>query len=382
MARVLRRPSASPPRPPEEPPEVGDDALPNQAWLLVDPNLAPPRAKLPRSTILLWLIAALIAAGGSAVAYERQSAPHLFPGTRIGGVVVGSRSIGEAHTLVSESVVRPLQTEPVTLRADETFKATAWEMGVRVDVGTVVRDTHVQQQSGSFFDRLWYRVFGDEREIELRGEISRPRLDAFIAATAQRIDRKTRDATVEINGPTLKVVPHQVGRRLDQQGAVERIVHGLRTGQRNIPLPVELTEPALRTEAFKKVIYVRTGANTLDLYSDGRVSRSFRVATGTPGYPTPHGQFKITAKRRNPTWVNPWADWSLDMPAAIGPGPGNPLGTRALNISASGIRIHGSPEADSIGRPASHGCIRMYMREAEELFELVDVGTPVVIVGA
>jgi lipoprotein-anchoring transpeptidase ErfK/SrfK len=90
----------------------------------------------------------------------------------------------------------------------------------------------------------------------------------------------------------------------------------------------------------------------------------------------------ITAKRRNPTWVNPWADWSQTMPASIGPGPNNPLGTRALNISASGIRIHGTPDAASIGGPASHGCIRMHMHDAEALFELVDVGTPVVIVGS
>ncbi|MGH2760263.1 MAG: L,D-transpeptidase family protein [Actinomycetota bacterium] len=380
MARVLRRPSASPPRPPEEPPEVGDDALPVAAWPLAKANVAP-EDRLPRSKILLWLVAALVAGSGFAVAYERQSAPHLFPGTRIGGVVVGSRSIGEAHGLVGSSVVRPLQTEPVTLRADETIRATAWEMGVRVDVGTVVRDTHARQQSRPFFNRLWQRVFGDEREVELRGEISRPRLDAFVAATAQRIDREKRDATVEIQGNGLKVIPHQVGRRLDQQGTADRIVRGLRTGERDIALPVALSQPELRTDAFAKVIYVRTGANTLDLYVDGAVSRSFRVATGTPGYPTPHGQFEITAKRRNPTWVNPWADWSLTMPAAIGPGPDNPLGTRALNLSASGIRIHGSPDADSIGRPASHGCIRMYMHDAETLFELVELGTPVVIVG-
>jgi lipoprotein-anchoring transpeptidase ErfK/SrfK len=53
-----------------------------------------------------------------------------------------------------------------------------------------------------------------------------------------------------------------------------------------------------------------------------------------------------------------------------------------MNLSASGIRIHGTPDAGSIGGPASHGCIRMYMRDAEELFETIDVGTPVVIVGA
>jgi lipoprotein-anchoring transpeptidase ErfK/SrfK len=71
----------------------------------------------------------------------------------------------------------------------------------------------------------------------------------------------------------------------------------------------------------------------------------------------------------------------MDMPAFIGPGPGNPLGTRAMNLSASGIRIHGTPDAGSIGGPASHGCIRMLIHDAEELFDAVDVGTPVMIVG-
>jgi lipoprotein-anchoring transpeptidase ErfK/SrfK len=69
------------------------------------------------------------------------------------------------------------------------------------------------------------------------------------------------------------------------------------------------------------------------------------------------------------------------MPAYIGPGPNNPLGTRAMNLSIGGIRIHGTPDSGSIGGPASHGCIRMYMHDAEELFDIIDVGTPVLIVG-
>ena len=68
------------------------------------------------------------------------------------------------------------------------------------------------------------------------------------------------------------------------------------------------------------------------------------------------------------------------MPEFIPPGPSNPLGTRAMNLSASGIRIHGTPDDGSIGSNASHGCIRMHIHDAEELFEKVDVGMPVVIV--
>jgi len=377
VARVLRRASVSAPIPLEEPPSLAADPEPPR----------PPVAEFGQNSVsklrttVVSLLATLVAGTAFAIAYDGQTASHLFPGTRIGGVVVGSRSVIEADALITERVVRPLQTDPVNVRADETIRTSAWDMGVRIDVGNAVRDVHKRQQEAPFLTRLWRRVLGEEHNNPLRADISQPRLRAFVDQTAQRIDREMRDATVEIHGPTLKVVPHQVGRTLDKQGSVDRIVGALRSGDRDIELPVAITEPTLRTEAFAKVIYVRTGSNTLDLYLDGKVSRSYRVATGTPGYPTPHGQFRITAKRRNPTWGNPWAPWSMNMPAFIGPGPDNPLGTRALNLSVSGIRIHGSPDAASIGGPASHGCIRMHMRQAEELFELVDVDTPVVIVG-
>jgi lipoprotein-anchoring transpeptidase ErfK/SrfK len=64
----------------------------------------------------------------------------------------------------------------------------------------------------------------------------------------------------------------------------------------------------------------------------------------------------------------------------VPPGPGNPLGTRWMGLNASAVGIHGTPSPSSIGYSASHGCIRMYVWEAEWLFERVRVGTPVVIV--
>jgi lipoprotein-anchoring transpeptidase ErfK/SrfK len=63
----------------------------------------------------------------------------------------------------------------------------------------------------------------------------------------------------------------------------------------------------------------------------------------------------------------------------IAPGPGNPLGTRAIYLNAPGIRIHGTYSTSSIGTYASHGCIRMYIEDSEELFELVDMGARVII---
>jgi lipoprotein-anchoring transpeptidase ErfK/SrfK len=70
------------------------------------------------------------------------------------------------------------------------------------------------------------------------------------------------------------------------------------------------------------------------------------------------------------------------MPASIPPGPGNPLGLRALDWSASGIRFHGVPlsEYSSLGHNASHGCIRMSEEDVIQLYDLVDIGTPIVSV--
>jgi L,D-transpeptidase ErfK/SrfK len=70
------------------------------------------------------------------------------------------------------------------------------------------------------------------------------------------------------------------------------------------------------------------------------------------------------------------------MPPSIGPGPGNPLGTRAMPLNASGVLIHGTPSSWSIGQNVSHGCVRMYMKDVEQLFDMVEAGTPVYVIRA
>ena len=107
--------------------------------------------------------------------------------------------------------------------------------------------------------------------------------------------------------------------------------------------------------------------------------RTFGVATAKPGYTTPEGDWKVTRKAVNPTWYNPALDsWGADLPAVVPGGPTAPMGTRAIYIDeAPGlIRIHGTPSDDSIGRYASHGCIRMHNSEIEQLYPMVPVGRP------
>ena len=132
-----------------------------------------------------------------------------------------------------------------------------------------------------------------------------------------------------------------------------------------------------------RTIVVRVNENKLYLYDGYDVIRTWPVATAKPGFTTPVGDWRIYDKQVDPTWHNPAPDgWGAGEPLVIGPGPGNPMGPRALYITAPGlIRIHGTSDPASIGRYASHGCIRMNNDDVVTLYPMVPVGTHVLVVG-
>jgi lipoprotein-anchoring transpeptidase ErfK/SrfK len=105
------------------------------------------------------------------------------------------------------------------------------------------------------------------------------------------------------------------------------------------------------------------------LIEDGRVVKVYPVAIGKSSTPSPHGSFHIASRVQHPTWYQPGK--------VVGPGPANPLGTRWMGLGYKGYGIHGTNMPLSIGKAASHGCIRMRNRDVEELFALVQVGDPV-----
>jgi len=138
--------------------------------------------------------------------------------------------------------------------------------------------------------------------------------------------------------------------------------------------------PLVSADAFAHVITINRSTNRLVLYDNGKLRRSFAVATGQAIYPTPRGTFHIVVMYRNPWWYPPtsssWAQGLKPVP----PGPSNPLGTRWMGISSPGVGIHGTDAPTSIGYSVSHGCVRMQVPDAEWLFDHVDIGTTVHIV--
>jgi len=104
------------------------------------------------------------------------------------------------------------------------------------------------------------------------------------------------------------------------------------------------------------------------------------VGIGTDDNKSPVGVFKISEKRKNPEWRVPKSirEENPDLPEVVPPGPNNPLGTRAMRLGRTTYLMHGTNKRFGIGMRVSHGCIRMYNKDVEKLFEVVKIGTKVV----
>jgi lipoprotein-anchoring transpeptidase ErfK/SrfK len=104
----------------------------------------------------------------------------------------------------------------------------------------------------------------------------------------------------------------------------------------------------------------------LVLEEDGVVQEIYPVAVGKSSTPSPAGSFTIVRRVSNPTYSH--------RGKTVAPGPKNPVGSRWIGLNIKGYGIHGTNEPNSIGKAASHGCIRMAKSDLEDLYALVQVG--------
>jgi hypothetical protein len=219
--------------------------------------------------------------------------------------------------------------------------------------------------------------------VEVRVAVDANRVRRYVEALDRRFSRPPENARlVRLIGLRPSISEERWGRAVKQRTMRAAITRRLRSRVRpRLPLVMKPLEPAVTREQFGPVIVIQRESKRLTLFNGSRVVRTFRIATGTAKYPTPLGTFSIVDMQRNPWWRPPDSEWAKGK-KPIPPGPGNPLGTRWMGLSAPLVGIHGTPDAASVGYSASHGCIRMYIPDADWLFEHVDPGTPVVIVPA
>ena len=111
------------------------------------------------------------------------------------------------------------------------------------------------------------------------------------------------------------------------------------------------------------------------------------VSVGRMDWETPLGLTKIVTKKKDPSWRPPQsikdeaiAEGGDPLPDVFLPGPDNPLGQYAMRLGIPGYLFHGTNKPYGVGMRVTHGCLRMYPEDIEQLFDDVPIGTPVQIV--
>ncbi|HZP89694.1 MAG TPA: L,D-transpeptidase/peptidoglycan binding protein [Actinomycetota bacterium] len=338
-----------------------------------------------------WTVAAvavaslLVLGGGTAYAayrYDLASASRILPGVSVAGVDVGNMTRDEAIRAVTARADTTLASTLTVTAAGRTWTVTPASLGTRADVEGAVDRAFAVADRMSLLSRVYHRVADKAvaTSIDLRYTYDRTRLRTFVDQIVDEVAKPAVDASISLVDDQLVLQHARTGRELKRTAALRRLETALRHRLASVTLPVVSVAPSITAATLGKTIVVDLSENMLYLYDGLKVIKQYPVATAAPGYVTPVGTWSVVNKVENPTWYNPAPDgWGAGEPLVIPPGPGNPLGTRALYLNAPGIRIHGTYASSSIGTHASHGCIRMYISDSEELYPLVPIGTKVII---
>jgi len=307
---------------------------------------------------------------------------HVFKGVYVEGINIGGLSREEALEKLRANLDLEALNRDLVLEFDgNTWPLPLYEIEAYVDLEATVEKAIAASKDIPFYHRWLNRASfrGLDRDVRLVVRYDKARLESFLASLESVINRPAVDASIRLEGRNLVIQRSQDGWELDVDRARESIIAALSSTDRRARLEIDVTRPQVSDDQVGKVIVVDKTRHRLTLYNNMEIEKQYPVAVGMPSWPTPSGTYKIISKQKNPAWVNPGTSWAATMPPYIPPGPGNPLGTRALGTSAPGVFIHGTYQSGSIGYSASHGCIRMYIRDSEDLFERVEIGTPVLI---
>lgn len=213
----------------------------------------------------------------------------------------------------------------------------------------------------------------------MKGECFLPSLSAFFKPTGTtEIMRMT--ASLQGFYPTFRrfrLVLLTLAGTLLLLGEAGELPAGARVA-RPAPKNFNPLNPPLNPQTAVVRIEIDLSDRRLTLFYGTKRAKVFPVAVGREGWRTPVGEFQVQQMIRDPAWINPFT-------GAMIPGghARNPLGRHWIGFWTDGnnwIGMHGTPNPDSVGREASHGCIRLYNEDIEELFRLVQVGTPVSVV--
>jgi hypothetical protein len=338
-------------------------------------------------TSIAALIAAvlLVAVVGGAYAYDSSKKDQIAEGVTIGGVDVGGLDEEEATAVVRRKLLAPLQGSlRVTFRG-ETWELPGKKLKIRANVAGAVEEAVEDSQDGGLPGRLVRYVSGGEVEESIAPRVTyfEPAINRFVREIAEDVNREPQNADVEPSGAELIVVDGEDGLKLRDNLLEKELKASVLNA--NAPDTIVARAHSVAPEITKSEVAAQyptyltldRSTFTLRLWKDLKLAKEYTVAVGAEGFATPEGLYQIEAMEENPVWNVPESDWAGSLAGqSIPPGPENPIKARWMGIY-EGAGIHGTEETSSLGSAASHGCVRMAIPDVEELYEEVEVGTPV-----
>ncbi len=341
--------------------------------------------KLMIAALVAFTAALLLVAG--VYAYDKAQEDQIAPGVSIGGVDVGGRSADEARALIEDEIVAPLQKPVEVTYEGETYRLSSTRLDQTADVDGMVDEAVAVSRDGNLVDRVSRYVQGSEVDVDLDPQVSysEDAVDAFVGEVATEVNQEPVDASIEPTTEELVPTQGQPGVSLRENQLTKLVTRQVESPgvEKEIDATVRRVAPEVTTKelasAYPTYITVDQGSYTLRLFENLKLVKSYGVAVGGGGYSTPTGLHSIQDKQVDPTWNVPTSSWAGSLAGqSIPPGPSNPLKARWMGIY-DGAGIHGTDDVGSIGSAASHGCVRMTIDDVTDLFDRVDVGTPIYI---
>jgi lipoprotein-anchoring transpeptidase ErfK/SrfK len=331
------------------------------------------------------LVVVLLA--GGAYAYDSSQKDKIADGVTIAGVDVGGLDAEEAGAAVRRHLLLPLRHSLEVSYDGQSWALPGARLKVRADVDAAVEHALDESREGGLPTRLVRYVTGGEVDKPVSAQItySKPAINKFVRKVADEVNREAENATVSPAADSLEVVAGKNGRKLRDNRLTRELEHAVLDAgaPHTVVAAVHTTKPAVTkgevAAEFPSYLTLDRSTFQLRLWEHLKLAKTYTVAVGQEGLETPAGLYHIQEKEENPSWHVPDSAWAGDLAGqVIPPGPEDPIKARWMAIF-EGAGIHGTEETESLGSAASHGCVRMSIPDVEELYDRVEVGTPIYI---
>jgi lipoprotein-anchoring transpeptidase ErfK/SrfK len=341
-----------------------------------------------RSFIVLAVVLAVFVVGAVGVyAYDNSRKDIIAKGITAAGVDLSGMKPQAAQATLDRRLAAPLRKTVIVKFSGHRYKLTPDQAQVRVNTADMVHQAVAASRKGDILSRATRELTGGSvhKSIAIQVTYSRHAVAKFAKHLQRKIDTPAKDATIGFSSGGISKVDSQTGLKLDTAALRRHVAQELveATADHKVRAPVSKVKPKVTTaelaQKYPTVLIINRSGFQLTLYKQLSVAKTYRIAVGRQGLETPAGQYAIQDKQVNPSWHVPNSSWAGALAGkVIPPGPQDPIKARWMGI-AGGAGIHGTSDIGSLGTAASHGCIRMAIPDVIQLFDRVQVGTPVFI---